>query len=202
MTDQDLKSRLAALRAPAPDPTAAGRALHRATIALRSPDDIPPRSRLRGLAWRLSALATLAAACIALLLALRTPVTPASPAPAFSETDLKLLAQLDEVFPGRINAVIIRDGATELDLAEHGATAGATDQAVVIELARDRQRLRVLSYSGRDVSLRLAAGTLDFSPLLTADGQVVLAGADFVWSASAPANFAGWSIRAHPLSTL
>lgn len=202
MTDQDLKSRLAALRTPAPDPAAAGRALHRATIALRSADDTVNPSRLRGLPWRLSAFVTLAAACVALLLTLRTPTTPSPTLPAFSEGDLKLLAQLDQVFPGRVNAVIIRDGATELDLAERAPAVNASDQAVVIELSRDDQRLRVLSYSGRDVSLRLAAGTLDFSPLLTADGQVVLAGADFVWSTSAPGNFAGWSIRAHPLSTL
>ncbi len=200
MTDHDLKNRLSALRPPAPSPEAADRALHRATIAAASSRAYVSINRIRT-AWMFPVAAAFSAACLVVLLALRAPAPEAS-VPALSATDLKLLAQLDEVFPGRINAVVIRDGATELDLAERGSAVNAADQAVVIELSRDNQRLRVLSYSGRDVSLRLAAGTLDFSPLLTADGQVVIAGADFVWSTSAPRPVAGWNIRATPLSAL
>lgn len=199
MTEHDLTTSLSALRPPPAPAEASGRALHRATLALRSSAALPTSTARPRRLRLLPVVASLAAACVALILALR-PANEVAATPA--SEDIRLLAQLGEVFPGRINAVIISEGTAHIELSEDTPLIQPSDQAVVIELVRDRQHLRVLSYSGREVRLRISGADLAFSPLRTNDGNVLLAGSDFVWSSDAPGTVAGWTINARPLATL
>lgn len=215
MTDADLRSRLADLRPPAPTAPAASRALFRAQLAhahatRATPDStaenlpLAPASRLRRF---LPSLSLLAPAALAILLLL--PIFRAAPAPRAKNAaaaDLAVLAQLQQLFPGQLDAIIDRDGTLQLELSDKPAqVAPPADQALLLELTRGARRLRVLAYSGRPVRLRLDHHELRFSPLLTGSGQVMLAGDDFAWSPSAdtpPRALAGWQIHAHPLGAV
>lgn len=207
MTDRDLRENLAALRAPAPSPQARERALHRATLALDAASSAKPASAPARYAASLRLLlATLggAVACLALGFWLApSPSSPAdAPAPlAARRADaLRLLAEVRAVFPDRLDAVIDRDGALHLALSDH-ASGLASDQPVLVELARAGRVVRVLGFSGRAVEMDLDGRRVSFAPLLTGEGGVLLAGSDFAWTdrQPAPAALAGWSIAALPL---
>lgn len=213
MPDHDLPAALAALRPPAPDEAARARALFRATLAhsaaahagraaasesaaaaLPAPRPRPGAGRRFSLAFALPALALVLLA--PLFRPASAPRAAADSAPAAAE----LLAQLEQLFPGQLNAVVDRDGVLQLDLATHASPASPADQALLVELIRDDRRLRILAYSGRPVRLRLDGADLGFDPLLTSDGGVVLSGNDFAWSSSAPRLLAGWHVAARPLA--
>lgn len=209
MTDADLRSRLATLRSPAPTEPAAARALFRAQIAQAvapqaanaAPADASFTSARR-FAPGPALLAPLLAVLLLLPLFRAGPATPAPPPVA--RLDLALLDELEQLFPGQLDAVVERDGALQLELAARPASSTPpNDQAVLLELTRGERRLRVLAYSGRPVRLRLEHDELHFSPLLTGSGQVMLTGDDFAWSPAAgapPRALAGWRIHAQALA--
>lgn len=210
MTDHDLPSALAALRPPAPSEAAAARALFRAGLALASSRPTPaspdsaPRSPFRRLFPALSASLPLVLSLLLLLPLFRAAPAPRQGTPPTSDS-AELLAQLQYLFPGQLDAVIERDGGLKLELsAEPSPAAAPADQALVLELRRGARHLRVLAYSGRPVRLRLDRAELHFLPLLTGDGEVMLSGDDFAWTPSAPAPGAldGWQITARPLAVL
>lgn len=200
MTDPDLQKSLAALRTPPPSAQARDRALHRATIALANPapDDTTPRRH----PWSLLSLATLGAACTVMLcgwLLLRTPVAPAAVARS-TTADRDLLVQTGQLFPGQLNAIVIHNGTPQLDLSADATTQPApADQAVLVELTRDHHTLRILSYSGRTIRVQLNGADLHLVPLLTAAGDILLSGDDFIWTRDTPAQIAGWNVSTHPL---
>ncbi len=202
MPDPDLRATLSALRPPAPSETARARALHRATLALAAPAAVAERRSRFVPSSALPIFATLASC---LLLALGIWSTPPSVAPsaiASADSSRQLLAELHALFPGQLNAVIDRDGTLKLDLAASSSLPpAAEDQAVVVELNRAGFRLRILAYSGRPVHLELDGVPFRLDPLLTSDGDVLLAGDTFVWSSAEPAADAldGWHIAARPL---
>lgn len=206
MTDPELRRTLAALRPPAPDPAARDRALHRATLALDSAPVAERRSRFASLSTLLAfpTLATIAAALLLAPLALIRPDSPTgSPSPAVATTAsaAALLAELETLFPGQLDAVIDQDGTLQLDLADQASATSPADQALLVELVRaDGHRLRVLSYSGRSVDIELDGLAHRFEALLGGTGDIILAGPDFVWTASAPRPLAGWSVNAHALA--
>ncbi|RRK00660.1 hypothetical protein Ga0100230_022915 [Opitutaceae bacterium TAV3] len=71
-----------------------------------------------------------------------------------------------------------------------------------LERTDNGQRLRILSYSGRTIRIELEDGTtLAFDALLTGEGDIILAGKDFLWSPAHPAHLAGYEIHATPLNT-
>jgi hypothetical protein len=70
---------------------------------------------------------------------------------------------------------------------------------LLVELVRDGRRLRVISYSGRSVRVQLDGVELHFDALLTGAGEIVLAGADFIWTSATPRRLAGWRVEARPL---
>ncbi|MDF3057802.1 MAG: hypothetical protein K0R17_2017, partial [Rariglobus sp.] len=117
-----------------------------------------------------------------------------------ASADVLTLAQMQTLFPGQLNAVIERDGNVQLDLAGGSSTA-ASEQPLVVQLERGGHRLRVLSYSGRSITLELKEGRLTFEALVTSGGDVVLSGEDFVWSSTRPGVLAGYRVNAQPLNT-
>lgn len=202
MTDPDLQKSLAALRPPAPSARAQGRALHRATIALANP---APADTPRRHAWSLP-FAALGSACALLLcgwLLLRTPIASDAPATTAqsSATDRDLLTQTGRLFPGQLNAIVINNGTPQLDLSADATTLPAPDdQAILVEFTRDHHTLRILSYSGRSIVVQLNGTELQLVPLLTATGDILLSGDNFVWTQDSPAQIAGWDVSSHPLA--
>lgn len=200
MTDPDLQKSLTGLRPPAPSAQARDRALHRATIALANPAPDAPTPRRHP--WSLLPLATLGSACALLFcgwLLLRAPNAPTTTAQS-STADRDLLTQTGQLFPGQLNAIVINNGTPQLDLYADATTQPApADQAILVELTRDHHTLRILSYSGRTIRVQLNGADLHLVPLLTAAGDILLSGDDFVWSRDTPAQIAGWNVSTHPL---
>ncbi len=196
MTDDELKARLRGLRVPPTDATARDRALHRAVIALKNarlyPLSAQRERRHPGLRWATAAGLIVFAA---VLIINRLPQTLSPLAPEI------LLAEMNALFPGQVNAVIQENGEVSLELAE--APAPASDQPVLVEFEREGKVLRVLSYSGRRVCLDLGGESICFEPLVTAGGEVILSGEGFLWSSQHPSPEAGYQIRTqflHPAS--
>lgn len=195
MNDRELKDLLGSVTPPAIDAAARERALHRSTVALSQPGAGPAPERDSYRRWMAGfASAAGAALVVTVLLAVRH-------APPEGGADLRTLAQVEAVFPGQLNAVIERDGEVQLDLAGQ-VSPGATDQPVIVQLESGGHRLRVLSYSGRSITLELKGARFTFEALVTSDGGVVLSGDDFVWSSTQPKSLAGYRIQARPLTAL
>jgi|GEM_PF-3429098 hypothetical protein len=216
MNDADLRSRLSALRPPALSEPAVARARFRASLAHAAARATPPAPVAHRDAPRphpsalfrqlVSALALPVLAALLLLPLFRHTSSPSPhPAATIASASRQLLAELEALFPGQLEAVVERNGAIQLELADAPTVPAPADQAVLVEFIRGAQRLRVLAYSGRLVRLRLDRDELQFSPLLTGTGQVLLAGDDFAWSSSTPASpeaLAGWQITARPLAAV
>jgi hypothetical protein len=197
MTDADLKKQLAALPIPAPDPVAYERALHRSWLAVGTHSATAASHRPRLLGWQTAAIAL-----PLLLLAIGWWLQP-SPITDPDKSARQLLAQLVQLFPGQINAVVDYNGTVKLDLADATTSAIPVDQAVVIELRREGRLVRIFAYSGRPVNIAVAGLSFRMDALLTANGGVLLATDNFVWSTAQPANadLNGWSISARSLIT-
>jgi hypothetical protein len=203
MTDADLKKQLSALPAvSAADPALRERALHRSLIALAQPREAEEvgatRSSTGSPTWRV-VLAALVVVFVAGALVFRSGHFRATENETNAHADLQTLAQVQELFPDRLNAVIERDGALELDLSNR-PQSGATEQPLIVQLVRGDQRLRVLSYSGRSITLELKGVKFTFEALVTSDGGIVLSGNDFVWNSKQPGPLAGYRVIAQPLN--
>lgn len=215
MPDADhLRSRLSALRPPAPSEAARDRALHRATIALAAATRHGPAPAVSAPRRNLSLLVA-AAAALALAFALGlgsvrfarenspapTPLAHSTPSATKAADALRLLAEVQQLFPHRLNAVIDRDGALQLDLAPADA-ALAADQPLLVEFTHAGHSVRLLGFSGRSAEVLLDGRPVRLTPLLTGRGSVLLTGDDFAWSPGlpSPAALAGWQIEALPLS--
>lgn len=223
MPDSDLRSRLAALRPPGQTESTRARALHRASCALAVATRPAPAPRRLFPLLLGGAIATAVAFALGLWIA-RPAAPPASSrlagqdpasfnassnaatAPTASATptaadSLQLLAQVHQLFPGRLNAVIERDGSLQLDLSP-AAAALVADQPLLIEFTHGGHTVRVLGFSGRSVELELDGRPLRFSPLLTGEGSILITGEDFAWTPGLPppAAFTGWQVNARPLA--
>jgi hypothetical protein len=210
MPDTDLSTALAALRPPPGADAARDRALYQATLALRagashlksSPTLSSGQSGSMG--WRVLVTSLVAVVLLALGAHFTSSVPVARPAsaPDFA----RVLAELDQLFPGQVEALVEKDGALQIDVAVNPGSGAQTplDQSLVIEFVRAENRLRIVAYSGRSVRLQLDGVALRFDPLLTAERTVVLAGEDFIWTPgdSAPRALAGWHIEARPLRSV
>jgi len=205
MTEAELKKQLARLKTPAVDETAKGRALHRALIAqaqpgARSAAEVRVKAR-RPISYGWPAVA----AVLAVLLFVATVHFRSgdeASMPVAAGADLRMLAQVEGLFPGQLNAVIERDGAVKLDLADVVQTqADSDEQPLVVQFEQGSQRLRVLSYSGRSITVELKGRRITFEALVTSDGGVVLSGADFAWSPAQPELLAGYRVKAQALGS-
>ena len=195
MTDTDLKTQLDALQVPRIDPSVQGRALHRAQVAFAQPRE-PESPRLSRLfdRWRVAigAGAALAALVVTgIVISHRPPSTAA---------ELHTLAEMQKVFPDQFNALIDDNGTVQLDLARPSVAGEGTHQPLQVVLEAPHHRVRVLSYSGRSITLKLQGASVTFEALVTAEGGVVLQGNQFAWSSAQPSLLAGYRVEARPIT--
>ncbi len=177
--------------APRPSEAAKERALYRATLAFRSrPQDVAAKPE--ALWWGvLQAVGLSVAVFLAMLWLL----------PLDRQGELavqkRLLQEMSAIFPESLNAVIESRGGTQLDLTAAGSET--RDQPLLIEFRKRDHSVRVLSYSGRDVTLTIDGERVNVEGLLTADGRVIVAGSDFVCAPGKQAEWEGYEIRARAL---
>ncbi len=195
MTDPDLHRLLARLPAPPPaGPAARGRAHHRALIALAQPGVAaasPSRRR------RPALVASGLAAILAILFFIAVQPTRSHHPDVAAQRDL--LLEIERSFPSHLQAVIERDGAIELVLAEQPTPP--TDQRLLVEISTPRDRIRILSYSGRTVCVTVAGRPLCFELLLADNDDVIVSSDHFIWTPDHPATLAGTTLRAERLAS-
>jgi hypothetical protein len=193
MKPDDLPKKLHRLSVPAEDEAARGRALEHALIALRNrlPEEEAP-SRGSSPAWGLLA-------SVLILMVAVVWLVSRSGAPAETDSaDLQVLNQVSELFPESLEAVVEHDGRVDVLLAP--GEAPPSEQPLVLVLRKGGEILRVLSYSGREVCLSLGGRRVCMELLAGSDGNVIVAGENFVWSRQSPRLLNGYRIDAKPLN--
>jgi hypothetical protein len=190
MNDDDLKRRLSDFGAPQATETARERARHRALMAFREGGvEVADESRRGLVIWALAGFAALALAAAIFW--------PGEEPSDRARSGAVLLAQVEALFPGQLDAVIQHDGDVQLALA--AVPRHASDQPVVVEFRRSGSTVRVLSYSGRRVCVDLGGRRACFEALLDKSGYVIVAGDDFVSTAEDRATAGDWKITAAAL---
>jgi len=117
-----------------------------------------------------------------------------------NRADAQLLAEMETLFQGQLQAVISRGNEVSLDLAATSSiNAECSSQPLAVILRRGRRMIRVLGFSGREVCVLIDGRKECFEPLVNGDGKVFLVGRDFVWSGEHPTPVAGYKVEAHPL---
>jgi hypothetical protein len=121
------------------------------------------------------ALSAVAAAAAIVILAMNlfhaAPLTEA-------EREKKVLAEFNQVFAGRLQAVITTGGKTEIVLSENDAPHG---QPVMLRLNAEGQDIDVMSFSGQNVNLSVGGRQVSFDTLIDGKGGVILVGKDILW---------------------
>jgi len=208
MNDETLRKKLQELATPPVEDSAREKALHRAQIAfLQGPSEElsknPLKSRwtpafvavvLLGLLWFAiphGGMESLSLSNISILSSHSHDVGESQPS-------AKLLMEMEALFPGQIDAVILQGKDVKLDLSD--APERDSQQPLVVTLRRGDQTVQVLAYSGRKVCVELGGHRECFEPLVTADGNVILSGDDFVWDEKSARRVAGYSVQARSLS--
>jgi uncharacterized glyoxalase superfamily protein PhnB len=104
------------------------------------------------------------------------------PAPQVQREKL-LLAEFNELFGGRVQAVISAGGKTQIVLSEAGAPA-PRGQPVVIRFNDKGRDVEVMSFSGQTVQVNLDGRDVVFDTLVSGEGRVILAGEKVFWDGS------------------
>jgi hypothetical protein len=193
MKNSSLDKLLQTLAVPVPDDSARDRALHRAQTAFanRPVGGHPNRTPWLGLAFATTGLIVISV--LALSLTFRS--TPATVPTLAAQNNV--FQQMEDLFPGQLEAVIEHGDSVDLKLAPKPGPA--TDQRLIVTFHRTGSIIRVLSYSGRKVCLDLSGRRVCFEMLLTEAGGVILLGDDFLWSGGSRASVAGYHVEAMPL---
>lgn len=182
------------LSVPPEDPAARDRALAHALTALgnRASDEAPDDFFQYWL--RLFVLPALA-----LVMMLAWAMWPGGTADD-AITDLQVLNEVAELFPDTLDAVVEQNGRVDVQLT--GREVPASEQPLVVVLRKGREVLRVLSYSGREVCLSLSGRKVCVEVLMDDDGQVIIAGENFLWSEQNPLLLDGYRVEARSLGVM
>jgi len=162
--DPDLPDILRALRPPAPSDEGREDALRRALQALHEPAPAPTGSN--AVSWLLmGSLST--AACLLIFFFWLGMFRPQSASPISSH----VLAEVEQLFPNQVTAVILDRGNMRLVLADTPAEE-APDQRIRVTFTKGNRSLDVLTYSGREVCVSLDGRQVCFTPLQSGEGDV------------------------------
>lgn len=179
------------LAIPPEDPVARERALQHALMALRNrASDEAPGDFFQH--W----LKVFVLPAMALVLMLAWAMWPGG-ATDEATADLQVLNEVAELFPNTLDAVVEQDGRVDVQLT--GNEVPASEQPLVVVLRKGREVLRVLSYSGREVCLNLSGRKVCVEVLTDDEGQVIIAGDNYLWSEQNPYLLNGYHVEARSL---
>lgn len=169
-----LRQKLKAWKLPEADDSIRSAAQWRALTAYRNRPanpDLPAEkpaifSRIFQTPGWLPALGTLAIAALACLLFLKFESAPPRS---------NLLAELELLFPGQIEAVVKhgKDIKLRLDIP---TTPRPPDQRVAVTLSVRDEYFEIFTYSGVPVRVEFSKGAICVTPLITGSGEVILLG--------------------------
>lgn len=194
MENDWLKEALSRVEVPEPESAARDRALDRALVALRNPaseQEDPAKSH--------SFWPQLATAGLVVLMAALMAWSSQERADASKIAALRVLDQVAAVFPGKLQAVVERNGQVDVQLAE--GEIAPSEQPVLLVLKRGSESVKVLSYSGREVCLNLDGRKTCLEMLAQENGEVIVSGEQFLWSRQNPSALDGYRVEASALST-
>jgi hypothetical protein len=197
MNDDDLRKQLRAFDAPPASEATRGRAKHRALLALGQPGSLTgmETSRHGLLVW-----GSLVVAALALVLEIFAHQNSTHPLHLSAENlvaDRTILQQTEQLFPGQVEAVVQRDGKTDLAIAD--APVVGEHQPVLVIFQRGRESIRVLSYSGHRFCLDLGAAHSCFEILESGGGGFILESDNRVWTSAQHPVIDGFEVRAQNL---
>jgi hypothetical protein len=137
-------------------------------------------------AWAFAAaLVTALLAMLGLWWGPRSSRANGDPLPVAAST--RLIQELNDLFPGRIRAVIMEGPNSTIVLSEQPAAHGS--EPVLVRLRRNGDSLVIVTFSGQSVDL----GPQRFEVLADGARGVLLVGEDFVWSSGGPAHLPPWT---------
>lgn len=156
----DPRELLSHLVVPAAADDVKSRALASALAALND-GSVRPAST----AWKMiavgGALAAFVLACVLL------------PAKKPSDDPAMMLSEMEKLFSGQLDSVILEGQNVAVNTAGVAAPT-PEDQRICITISKSHGDVRVLTYSGRRVCLRLDGSEVCFTPLMKGDGTVFI----------------------------
>lgn len=189
-----LKEKLSKLKVPEADPVAKSRALERALIALKHPQ--PELERRPRISWLWLPLGTVGLAVLMTLVCVLLFQSGERLAQARTAAR-DILNQFAATFPGQLEAVVQKNGETNVLLSDEKIEPSS--QPVEILLQKGNERVRVLSYSGREVCVEIAGKKTCLEVLAQSNGQVIVSGERYLWSSENPATLEGYKLEASAL---
>jgi len=152
--------------------------LDRALVALRNAPKMKEKS-FGGL--RVAVAATACVACVFLGFALNW---------RGEEASSHVLIEMEHIFPGQLQAVILNGSQTDLRLSMFPENGLSTDQRVRVIVETGTETAEILTYSGRRICILLKSGPLCLTPLLTAQGDVIVVTEDSAFARTGRSNSA------------
>lgn len=194
MKDDDLKKQLKNLSIPPEEDEARERALDRAMVAFRNQplgDEILNGGK-QTIAWKwVTAGIALALIMIGLVWHQGTDHT--------ESRDLMILGQVTELFPQTLEAIVERNGQVDVQLARDEVQL--SHQPLMVIFKKGSEVLKVLSFSGREICIELNGRDVCMEVLAQENGDVIIAGKDFLWSRQHPVILNGFRVEARSLET-
>jgi hypothetical protein len=96
------------------------------------------------------------------------------------ERQKRVLAEFNEVFGAKLQAVISTDGKTRIVLSESDGPQG---QPIAIHLSSQGHNIDIVSFSGENVTFSVAGKQVNIDALVDGKGGVILAGEKLFWHA-------------------
>ncbi len=135
------------------------------------------------------------AAAVTCLLAVA--IWPTAPAPmSDAERQKAVLAEFNQVFGQRLQAVVNEDGKTEIILADKDQPRG---QPLHIHLSGEGHSVDVTSFSGQNLTLTINGRQINFDALVDAKGGIILSGEKLFWHGGDAPAVDGLKVKAQPL---
>lgn len=205
LQDDALKARVLRWETPPLDPGRMDAALQEALAALTAPRQsafVPLRSfhpTVRAIT-RYAAVAMIGIALIWWLMPRQARIlAPHEASTVAPEISLETLREINQLFPGQIDAIIAGPNGLDLRLSNSGIP-GATDQPVRVTLASDHERRTIITYSGRSVNIDFAGASRCITPLINGDGAVIVLTPDRVFSPAIVTSGEGFRVVATTLA--
>src|SRR5690606_31191724 len=91
----------------------------------------------------------------------------------------KILNETSLLFSADLAGVVLAGKEVRIETAK--SSENASGQAVLVEIGKRGERVRVLTYSGRRVPLTFAGETMTVEVMESGSGAIMVVGPDFVW---------------------